>query len=179
MSCDYREILGVRKIALYINKDVRINRPNPSIENEVDIIAHGQGSYIIDQVVEQPKWERTLDYSGNYKMNYVDRFTFNLHGILNNVPDILRNLRNNRLGYVVEIITTGGNSFVFPTPVFLDEQNTKQIDSHSWQVSLSYRVPTFQDKLNKLNTVLMTYSYILGGNNVVLGGGNNTAVIGN
>lgn len=158
---------------------MRINRPNPSVENEVDIIAHGQGSFIIDNTIEQPKWERKLNYSGNYKLNYIDIFTFNLHGILNNVPGILKSLRNNRLGYVTEIITTGGESFVFPAPVFLSEENIKKVDSHSWEVSLTYRVPTFEDKLTKLNTVLMAYSYILGGSNVILGGGNNIAVIGN
>ena len=176
MSCQ-TEIIGVKSIGIYINQDVRLRRPDPSIENEIDLIAHATGSYVINEDKEQPKWERKLNYSGNYKISYQDEFTFLLHGIENNVPTILRELRNNRLGYIIEIITTGNKSFVFPTPVFLNQSNTKQIDSHSWQVSLSYRVPTLEDYLIKLNTVLMVYNYILGGNNVFLGG-SQSAVIG-
>lgn len=179
MSNCISEIVGIKTIALYINKDVRINRPNPSIENEVDIIAHAQGSFVINEVKEQPKWERELGYSGNYKQNYSDTFSFLLHGIENNVPGILKSLRNNRLGYIAEIITTGNKSFVFPAPVFLNENNTKQIDSHSWSVSLTYRVPTFLDRLTKLNTILMVFSYILVGDNQILGDGQGNPIVAN
>ena len=162
------EIIGITRIGIYINDHIRIRRPDPSKENEVDLIAHSQGSYTIQDINELPKWERTINNSENYKQSFEDRFSFVLHGINNNVPKIILDLRNNRLGYIVEIITTNGNSFVFPTPVFLDSENTKPINSHSWQVSLSYRVPTFQDKLKKLNTLLMTQSYIwLGGSNIL------------
>ncbi len=171
------EIIGVKKIALYINKDVRYNYPDPSIENEVDLIAHATGSFVINEVKELPKWERELGNSGNYKINYSDIFSFLLHGTENNVPEILQSLRNNRLGYITEIITTSNKSFVFPTPVFLNENNTKQIDSHSWSVSLTYRVPSLEDKLNKLNTLLMTQSYILLGGNNILGNGAGAAII--
>lgn len=177
MSNCVNEIIGVKKIALYINKDVRYNYPDPSIENEIDIISHSVGSIIVDQINELPKWERTLNYSGNYKINYSDEFTFLLHGIENNVPEILEVLRNNRLGFVTEIITTGNKSFVFPTPVFLNTDNTKQIDSHSWSVSLSYRVPSLEDKLDKLNNLLMTANYCLLGNNNILGNGIGNAII--
>jgi len=172
------EITGIRKIALYINENVRINRPNPSIENEVDLIAHATGSYTITDVNEQPKWERKVGYSGNGKQNFVDTFTFLIHGTENNTPEIIRNLRNNRLGYICEIITTGGKSLVFQSPVFINKNNVKNVNSHSWEVSLSYREPTFLDKLTKLNTVLMTNSYILGGESTVVGGGVNNALIG-
>jgi len=170
MACD-REIIGILRMALYINKDVRFNFPDPSIENEVDIIAHAQGSYVISDVEEYQKWERSVSYSANYKQNYSDIFSFTLHGIDNNVPGIIQSLRNNRLGYICEIITKENKSFVFPCPVFLDEKNTKPIDSNSWNVSLSYRVPTFQDKYNKLNTLLMTESFVLIGGMSVLGWG--------
>ena len=179
MSNCVNEIIGVKKIALYINKGVRINRPDPSIENEVDLIAHAQGSFVINEVKEYPKWERELGFSGNYKQNYTDTFSFLLHGIENEVPEIIKSLRNNRCGYVVEIVTTGNKSFVFPAPVFLNENNTKQIDSHSWSVSLSYRVPTFEDRLIKLNTILMIYSYILVGDNQILGDGNGNPIVAN
>ena len=67
-------------------------------------------------------------------------------------------------------------SYVFPTPCFLDSENTKPIDSNSWNISLSYRVPTFIDKLIKLNTILMTESYILVGDNAILGDGTGAIV---
>jgi hypothetical protein len=174
-----KEIATLKKLALYINDNVRINRPDPSKENEVDLIAHGQGSFVISDVNEVAKWERVIDFSGNYKQNYVDEFSFLLHGIENNVPGILESLRNNRLGYIAEIITTGNKSFVFPAPVFLNEKNTKAVNSHSWNVSLSYRVPTFENYLTKLNTVLMTQSYILVGANQVLGDGAGSAIVSN
>lgn len=173
------EIQGIRKLALYINDNVRIRRPDPSKENEVDLIAHGEGSFVILDVNELMRWEREVDYSGNYKQNFIDTFTFLLHGIKNNVPEILESLRNNRLGYIAEIITTGGKSFVFPAPVFINEDNTKKVNSHSWEVSLSYRVPTFEDKLIKLNTVLMTESYILLGDDQILSSEPNTAIVSN
>jgi hypothetical protein len=177
MSNCFNEIQGVKKIAFYINKDVQFNRPDPSVENEIDIIAHATGSFVINEVNELPKWERIQDYSGNYRIVYQDQFTFLLHGIENDIPSILRDLRANRLGYITEVVTTGNKSYVFPAPVFLNERNTKQVDSHSWQVSLTYRVPTFEDYLIKLNTVLMIYSYILTGSDSVLGG-SSEAVIG-
>ena len=73
MACD-REIIGILRMALYINKDVRFNFPDPSIENEVDIIAHAIGSYVINEVKEEQRWERIVDYSANYKQNYSDIF---------------------------------------------------------------------------------------------------------
>jgi hypothetical protein len=171
------EIVGVRKIALYINKNVRIRRPNPAIENEVDVIAHAIGSFVINEVIEQPRWERSTTYSSNYQSSYVDTFSFILHGIENNIPGILESLRNNRLGYVAEIVTTGGKSFVFPSPVFLENSNVKEINSHSWQVSLTYRTPTFEDKLKKLNTLLMTSSFITLAPNRIWGDGVGNALV--
>lgn len=173
------EIIGVQRMALYINKDVRYSYPDASIENEVDLIAHATGSFVINEVKELPKWERTITYSENYRQNYNDEFSFLLHGIENDVPEIIQSLRNNRLGYIVEIITTGSKSFVFPAPVFLNEDNTKQIDSHSWSISLSYRTPSFEDKLIKLNTILMVQSYILVGDNQILGDGAGRAIVAN
>lgn len=173
------EIVGIKSMALYINDNVRIRRPDASKENEVDIIAHSSGSYVISDANELPKWERSITYSGNYTQNFLDEFSFFLHGINNEIPEAIKNIRNNRLGYIVEIITTGNKSFVFPTPVFLNENNTKQIDSHSWKVSLGYRKATFEDKLTKLNTILMTYSFILIDDNKVLGDGSGRAIVAN
>ena len=170
------EVIGIKSIALYINDNVSISRPNPSNENEVDIIVHGQGSYLISDVNEYPKWERILINSENFTQKFIDSFSFILHGIENQIPQALQDIRNNRLGYIIEIITTGGKSFVFPTPVFLDSENTKRVNSHSWSVSLSYRVPTFKDKLLKLNTLMMDNSYVIIADNEILGYGEGAIV---
>ena len=177
MACS-TEILGVYKMALYINKDVKYNFPNIDKPNEVDLIAHSVGSYVIDNN-DLPKWERTVNYSENYKQNYLDKFSFYLRGVENDVPGIIKNLRNNRLGYIVEIITLNKKSFVFPMPVFLSVENTKQVDENKWFVELTYRVRTFKDHFIKLNTILMTSSYILTGENTILSGENNGVIIGN
>lgn len=173
------EIVGIKQLALYINDGIRIRRPDAAVENEVDLIAHAQGSFVINEIDELPKWERATGTSGNGNPNYEDTFSFFLHGIESNAPEIIESLRNNRLGYVVEIITTGNQSFVFPSPVFLDSDNTKQINSHSWTVSLTYRVLSLKDKLIKLNTILMTQSYILVGDNQILGDGLGRAIVAN
>ena len=125
MNCQ-NEISGIKKIAFYVNEGVRFNFPNPAIENEIDLIAHSVGSVVVDAVNEYPKWERELNYSGNYKQNYSDTFSFIVHGIENDVPAIIKSMRNNRSGYITEIITTGNKSFVFPTPVFLSTPNIKK-----------------------------------------------------
>lgn len=174
-----KEILGLKKIAFYINNNVRYNFPDPAVENEIDLIAHAEGSIVVSDSIELPKWERILTFSGNYKQNYFDEFSFIAHGILNNVPGLILAMRNNRLGYITEIITTSNRSFVFPVPVFLNAENTKQVDSHSWNVSLSYRIPTFQDHYTKLNTLLMIYSYILVGDNQILGSGGGVPIVAN
>ena len=149
-----KEIAGVKQILLFTNKDVLYNFPDVSNETEVNITVNSEGSVIINDVNQYPKWERTSGQSGNYKQNYSDEFSFIVHGIENDVPDIIKDLRNNRLGYVCIINTTENDDFVFPTPVFLNKENTKQIDSHSWNISLSYRVPTFQNYYTALNTTL-------------------------
>lgn len=154
MSNCTQEIVGVQKITLYINKNVLYNYPNISNENEVNITVNSEGSVIIEDIEQYPKWERIFDYSENYKQNHLDEFTFLLHGIKNDVPDIIKDLRNNRLGFICVIKTTGNDNYVFQSPVFLDSKNIKQIDSHSWEVSLSYRVPTFENKLTVLSTTL-------------------------
>ena len=178
MAC-FSEIQGVKTIALYVNADVKFRFPNPVNENEIDLIAHSVGSVVINDQNEMPKWERTVDYSANYKQQYSDTFSFFVHGLRNGVPEIIKAMRNNRKGYVVEIITKDNESLVFPTPVFLDNENTKQDNSHSWTISLSYRVPTFQDYYLKLNTLLMINSFILVGDSQILGAGEGVAIVAN
>ena len=148
------EIIGVKSISLYLNSGIQLIRPDISNENEVNLIADGAGSYTISNPVLLPKWERIVGYSRNYKQNYSDEFTFMVNGIENEIPAIIKDLRSNRVGYIAEILTTGNQSYVFQSPVFLNNANTKQIDSHSWQVSLSYRIPSFLNKLTLLSTIL-------------------------
>ncbi|MCK5613610.1 LamG domain-containing protein, partial [Candidatus Pacearchaeota archaeon] len=152
-----REIIGVQKIALYVNEDVVYRYLDISNENEVALVSPVDPFIIINDVNQLPKWERTTDNSGNYKQDYNDEFSFLLHGIENDVPEIIQSLRNNRAGFIAEILTTGNKPFIFRTPVFLNTDNTKQIDSHSWQVSLSYRIPSFEDKLTLTERPIVEY----------------------
>jgi hypothetical protein len=177
MSDCYKEILGVQKIALYENSNVVFNYPDIANPDEINAISYTGSFVVIEEQYELPKWSRTIDFSGNYKQNYFDEFSFLLHGIENNVPGILETLRNNRKGFIAEIITTGGNSLVFESPVFLNQANTKQEDSHSWNVTMSPRKPTFLKGLNKLNTLLMVGSFLIVGLNQLLAADSNTILV--
>lgn len=154
MSNCVSEIIGVKKIALYINNGARFERPDVSVENEVNLIVTESENFLLTDIKSQMKWERTLAFSGNYKQNYFDEFTFLLHGVQNEIPEIIKTIRKNRLGYIIEIITTGNKSLVFQSPVFLNNENTKQIDSHSWNISLSYRIPSFLNNLTLLDVTI-------------------------
>ena len=169
----------MQQLALYINKDVDFKFPNTSIKNEVDLIAHAEGSIVIDDPNELPKWERTIITSDNYTEMYEDVFTFFVHGIENETPQVITDLRTSRVGFVAEVITKGSKSFVFPSPVFVSKKNVKKVNSHSWEVELTYRVPTARNYYKKLNTLLMTNSYIALGNNVILGAKGNLAIVSN
>lgn len=169
MSECFNEIIGVRLFAFYINKDVTFYYPDPNNENQISLITHGVGTIVINDANEYPKWERIIDYSGNYRPNYVDNFSFYIHGIQNETPEILRLLRSRREGFIVEMQTQGGQSYVFKTPVFVNEKYTKQINMHSWEVVMSYRVPTFDNYLTKTNNMVMSGNYIWLDENSVLG----------
>ena len=84
-----KEIIGVKSLTLYLNSGIQLARPNISVENEVNLITNGQGSFIISDVKALPKWERTLGYSGNYTQNYFDEFTFLVTGVENEIPSII------------------------------------------------------------------------------------------
>ncbi len=155
------EITGVQSISLYPNKDIRFEWPDIANESEVDLIVGSDDGYIISNPELLPKWERVVGYSGNYKQNYSDEFTFLAFGIENKIPEILKDLRDNRVGYIVEILTTGNSNYIFQSPVFLNNANTKQIDSHSWAVSLSYRVPSFDNRLTLLDISLFVEGILI------------------
>lgn len=176
MSCS--EIAGIYKIALYVNKFVRYNRPDISIENVVDFIVHAKGSVVIEQK-NKPTWNREISYSENYKPNYSDTFTFFLDGINNDTPSILNAMRRNRNGYILELITVDNRSLVFPTPVYISKNSIKEINSKTWQVELKYREPTFNNYLDKNNTLLQTRNYLSFGSIGLFGVGNNTVLVEN
>jgi hypothetical protein len=128
MGTNCHEILGLNKLALYENKGLKIFRPDISKKNEVDIIWSGSESYVVN-IETLPKWIREIDYSNNYRPVFSDRFVFYWYGNVNDTN--VFNLRKNRNGFIVEIITTDGLSFVFPSPVFVSEVN--QIESNMFQ----------------------------------------------
>jgi len=173
------EIAGIQTLALYINKDVDFKFPNPAKKKEVNLIAHAIGSFTFGDSLELPTWRREIEFSANKKLLYSDTFTFFIHGIENEIPEIIEKLRNSRVGFIAEIITKGNKSFVFPAPVFVNKNSVKKVNSHSWAISLTYAVPTVQNYYIKLNTILMNYSYIYLGGNSVLGASNNLAITSN
>ncbi len=168
MIC-YSEILGVKKLALYVNKGVKYRWPDASKETEIDLIAHAVGSIVIDDHNEYPRWFRANIRMDSGKIGYIDKFTFNLHGIFNDTPAIIENIINNRDGYIVELITTSGKSFVFPCPVIAKKDIEQPENEHSHEIELTYKVPTPYNYYTKLNDLLMIHSYILVYDNQILG----------
>ncbi len=176
MNCDFPEITGVKTIAFYVDKGVSMNRPDPSVEDEVDLIAHGVGSVVVD-VTESPKWQRGIDHSENYGEIYKDTFLFNMYGTTQETRDTIKFFRENKAyGFITELILLDGRSFVFPTPVFVSIPTEKKANQRGWFLEMTYKVPTKQDYLTKLNTLLATQSYILVGNNLILGYGSGAIV---
>lgn len=171
-----KEIIGLRNIGLYINNNVQYEYPDPSNENEVNFISHAEGSFIIEEK-ENPVWTREIGYSENYEPYYIDTFSFYLRGILNEAPDQLKRMRKNRRGYIVDIITKSGDSFVFPTEVFLSSETITGENENFRRVNFSYRVPTLTDKLTKLSNILMTNSYIKLNSNEIVGLNKNVIAI--
>ena len=172
------EIAGIYKIALYVNKFIRYNRPDVSIEDVVDFIVHARGSVIVNQE-NKPTWSREISYSENYKPIYSDTFTFFLDGINNDTPEILQAIRSNRNGYILELITIDNRSLVFPTPVFISKNSIKEVNSRNWQIELKYREPTFNNYLDKNNTLLQTNNYLSFGSVGLFGVGLNTVLVEN
>jgi len=168
------ETAGISRMAFYVNKNVIIQRPDPAIENEVSLISYSGGSVTVDPG-DRPKWKREIDTGKNYVQTYIDSFSFQLNGLKSR--DILDFLRKQRKGFITEIITTGNESYIFPSPVFVSDIYSKENNSRDWTIELSYRVPTLLDKLTKNNTLLMTANYILVGGNEIMSSGTNEATI--
>ena len=178
MSDNCTEIAGIYRIALYVNRFVRYNRPDISIEDVVDFIVHAKGSVVIEPK-NQPKWQREIAYSENYKPSYMDTFSFFLDGINNDTPSILDAIRKNRNGYILELITIDNRSLVFPTPVFISTNSIKEVNSRNWQVELKYREPTFNNYLDKNNTLLQTNNYLSFGSVGLFGVGSGNVLVEN
>jgi len=173
MWTECKEILGINKIVLYENKGVKFIRPDIAVQNEVNFIWSGSENYVIDYP-NLPKCERFVDYSANYEPNFNDKFSFVLFGNDNNKN--INSIRKNRNGFIVEIQTVTGESFVFQSPIFVIGVSELSQDVKSWQVEMNYRQPTFKDYLLKLNTLVMTGNYILINSNGLLISENNTVL---
>ena len=173
MGTECREVLGVSKIILYENKGVKFLRPDISKPNEVNFIWSGSENYVIDYT-SFPKWKRIIDYSKNYRPIFADQFSFLWYG--NEKDESIQSLRKNRNGFIVEIQTVTDESFVFPAPVFVSEITETEKNVKTWEIILNYRQPTFLNYLTKLNTIIMTGSYLLINNNGLLISKNNTVL---
>jgi hypothetical protein len=162
MSCELIETPGIYTIGLYVNNGIKLRRPDPAIENEVDIISHQTATVFVPNHY-LPKWERIISYSENYSEQYEDIFSFSLFGIRSEIRNTLQYLRARREGFIVEIRTLDNQSFVFPTPVFVSANYEKPNNQRSWQIEMKYRQPTKNDYLYKLNNLIFSYSYIYWG----------------
>jgi hypothetical protein len=164
---DCSEIIGVYQANLYINKDVTIRRPDISKENEVDIIAHSQGSFKIERQ-DNPRWKREINNSRNYKEVFQDTLIFELFGLNDNNEEVLSGIRNNRVGFIVELVLKEGRSIVFETPMFISIPTEKPENTRNYRIELQYKQPTFSNYLKKLNTIFFAYNLIsLGGENIL------------
>jgi hypothetical protein len=174
MATECKGILGINKIVLYENKGVKFIRPDISKQNEVNFIWSGSENYVIDYS-KNPTWQRSVNYSANYEPSFADKFNFVLFGNDNNKN--INSIRKNRSGFIVEVQTVDGKSFIFPSPVFVVGVSEMSQDDKSWQVEMNYRQPTFKDYLLKLNTMVMTGNYILSNSNGLLISKENTILI--
>lgn len=150
------EIIGIKSLNLHINSNVIFYRPAVLVEGSINLIVEQAAFLTVSDFNQNSTWQRSLNYSGNYSQVFEDTLSFTLHSVENGTPAILQSMRNSRVGYVVEMTLKDNTNYVFQSPFFLSDANIKQINSHSWNVVLKYRKPTFKDYL--LNIVTITYS---------------------
>jgi hypothetical protein len=166
MEC--REPIGLKKLILYVNREVILNYPDPDVDFQVDVITHGFGTYEIKNN-EYPTWERQIDYSQNFDPEYTDIFRFNLYGIDDNTIQILKDLRTTRQGFIAEAQLKNGRSYVFPREVLVSGTSEKPENRNTWQIEMSYDLPTKEDYKIKLNTLVMNNNYIIFADSVHFG----------
>jgi hypothetical protein len=148
MDCN-NEILGVKTLLLYENNGVTITRPDIATENEINVSTTGET--VLIENLYSPKWSQTIDYSGNYNEYFTDTFKFNLQGIDDVTIAKLYQLIDSRVGFLVELTTVSGDRFFFDSPVFVLDNETKKANSQTWEIELTYRVPTLKEYLNVID----------------------------
>ena len=137
------DIIGVKSISLNQNEGITITRPNIAIESEINVTYPIKGTLVTNSVT----WARLVSYSDNYKKQFTDTFKFYLYGINPTTRAIIQELRTNRLGFIAELTLKNASVFLFQSPVFVSKITNKKDDLRTWEIEMSYRVPTFLDKL--------------------------------
>ena len=137
------DIIGVKSISLNQNEGITITRPNIAIESEINVTYPIKGTLVTNSVT----WARLVSYSDNYKKQFTDTFKFYLYGINPTTRAIIQELRTNRLGFIAELTLKNASVFLFQSPVFVSKITNKKDDLRTWEIEMSYRTPTFLDKL--------------------------------
>ena len=137
------DIIGVKSISLNQNEGITITRPNIAIESEINATYPIKGTLVTNNVT----WARVVSYSDNYKKQFTDTFKFYLYGINPTTRAIIQEIRTNRLGFIAELTLKNASVFLFQSPVFVSKITNKKDDLRTWEIEMSYRTPTFLDKL--------------------------------
>ena len=175
--CLNSSAIGVYKAILYVNDNVQLNRPDISKENEVDLISYGGGVVLIP-FEDSPKWTRTRTTGDNYKEMFQDELSFFMNGLSENNNLILKTLRENKKGFLLELQLLNGQNILFQTPVFLKNAVTFDFNNGVHSVTVAYRVRTSLSYLTKLNDLIFAYSfYLVSGDEVLAYDLNNPLII--
>ena len=142
MICDV-EIVGVRSLSINTNEGITITRPDIAVENEVNVAY----PVTVLTTTDSPTWQRITSYSENYVKKFKDTFKFYLQGISTTERTIIETLRTGRKGFLVQATFNSGEVALFPSPCFVSSITQKKEDMRSWEIEMSYNVPTFNDKL--------------------------------
>lgn len=142
MICDV-EIVGIRSLSINTNNGITITRPNILVENEVNVTY----TTTVLTTTDSPTWQRVTSYSDNYVKKFKDTFKFYLQGISSTERTIIETLRTGRRGFLVQATFNSGDVVLYPSPVFVSSITQKKDDMRSWEIEMSYNIPTFNDKL--------------------------------
>lgn len=170
------DTIGVYKAVLYNNQNMRFRRPDITKENEVDLVSYSGGAIIVEYE-DLPKWTRERTTGANYKEMFTDSIEFYMKGFNENNNTILKALRENKNGWILELQLINKQNIMFQSPVFLSEAVTFDFNNGVHKVNLSYRVPTFKDYLTKLNDLIFAYSFLFFGTNAVAAYDNSNPII--
>jgi len=167
------EIAGVTRIVLYENSNVQFRWPDITKPLEFDLLSYS-GASIVVTTCDYPTFERENVYNSGYKRAKTDTIEFTLDGFLNETVEIIDRLVEAIHGFWVEILFNNGKNVVLPEPMFVSDDMTKAANESMQRIVMSYREPTEKLDYTKLNTLVLNYSFIIGGNNTLLAGQNTT-----